>query len=72
MARDLDRFPEDYRTVALALTIAVSEMAKAVDTREFSNAFWRVQQASERCKRLRAAMDHSAKSESNIYSLVSF
>jgi hypothetical protein len=70
MARDLDQFSQDYRAAALALTIAVSEMVKSMDTPEFSDAFWRVQQASERCKQMRAALDPSEKSGSNIYSLV--
>jgi hypothetical protein len=70
MAIDVDRVPQHYRAAALALTVAVSEMAKSLDTPKFSDAFWNVQRASERCKRLRATLDHSAKSESNIYSLV--
>jgi hypothetical protein len=70
MAIDVDRVPQHYRAAALALTVAVSEMAKSLDTLEFSNSFWKVQRASERCKQLRAALDRSAKSDSNIYSLM--
>ena len=68
---DNPRLPQDYKAAALELTIAVSDMIKSVDSPEFSDAFWKVQLASERLKRLRAAMDRLAKSESNFYSLVS-
>lgn len=71
MENDTALFSQDYKTAALALTMAVADMTKALDTPEFKEAFWRVQEASEHLKRLRAAMDRSANFERNFYSLVS-
>lgn len=71
MASDNHQLSEEYRAAALELTIAVSEMVKSLDTPQFSGAFWKVQQANERCNRLRSALDHSTKHERNIYSLAS-
>ena len=65
MEDDIALFPRDYKTAALELTIAVANMTKVLDTPGFNDAFWRVQQASARLKRLRAAMDGSANSENN-------
>lgn len=70
MENDIALFSRDYKATALGLTMAVSDMVKALDTPEFNDAFWRVQRASERLKRLRAANDRSAASERNSYSLM--
>ena len=70
MENDIALFSRDYKAAALDLTIAVADMTKVLDTPELNDAFWRVQQAGERLKRLRAAMDRSAKTERNLYSLV--
>ena len=56
MRRNADSDPRDYRAAALDLTIALSEMAKSLETPDFHDAFWRVQRASEKCKNLKAAM----------------
>jgi len=48
---------EQYSDASLMLTNAISELVKSVDTRDFNKAFWRVQQASERCKRVRATIE---------------
>ena len=63
MEKDISLFSRDYKTAALELTIAVADMTKALDTPEFNDAFWRVQQASARLKRLRAAIERSANSK---------
>ena len=67
----MSRFSGDYKTAALRLTIAVANMTKAIDTPGFDRAFWSVQTASARLKRMRAAIEDSARGQRNIYSLVS-
>ena len=61
MANNLPRSTQAYRAAALDLTLALSEMTKSLGTPGFTDTFWKVQQASERCKRLRAAADRSAR-----------
>jgi hypothetical protein len=56
-----NNLPRAYRVASLELTIALSEMAKSLGTPAFSDTFWKVQQASERCKRMRVAVDRSAR-----------
>ena len=56
MATNPNGVPRDYQAAALDLTIALSEMAKSLETPYFTDAFWRVQRASERCKNLKEAM----------------
>ena len=52
-------YSEQYGAASLSVTNAISELADSVDTQDFNKAFWKVQQASEQCKRVRAAMEQS-------------
>jgi hypothetical protein len=71
MENDIALFSQDYKTAALGLTLAIADMTKALNTPEFNDAFWKVQQASDRLKQMRASTDRAANSERNLYSLVS-
>jgi hypothetical protein len=57
MVSNNNSYIEAYTASSQALTNAISHMAKSVDTAEFSDAFWGVQQASERCKQIRATRE---------------
>jgi hypothetical protein len=66
MANEKDLTAE-YRTSLVALMVALTDMGKAVDTADFGHAFWKVQQASEHTKRLRAAMENPVRIARTIY-----
>ena len=70
MENDIALFSQEYKSATLGLTLAVSDMINALDTPEFDDAFWKVQQASERVKRLRSSMEHLLESDRNSYTLV--
>jgi hypothetical protein len=67
MSSRVNRIPHDYRVAALALTVALSELANAVNTQEFGRAFWEVQKASEECKRARLGVPPAPNKKSNNY-----
>ena len=50
-------YNQQYTTASQLLTNAISEMVESVDTPDFNRAFWKVQRASQQCKRVRAAME---------------
>ena len=52
-------YNEQYGNASQLLTNAISEMAESVDTPDFNKAFWKVQRASQRCKRVRAANEQA-------------
>jgi len=59
MVSNNSSYIEEYTASSQALTNAISHMAKSVDSSDFSDAFWRVQQASARCKQIRATREEA-------------